>query len=101
MTSQKRLPQLAEVPTVAEAGVAGYESTGWFGLVVPAGTPTAVTMRLANDVGAVLQEEAVRTSLRNMGLEPTPSTPEGFESFIRDETRKWGQVIRNANLRLE
>lgn len=101
VTSQKRLPQIPEVPSFAEAEVPGYESVGWFGLVVPAGTPAGVVARLGNEVGAVLQDEPIRAAMRNMGLEAGVSSPDAFEAFIRAETQKWGQVIRNAGIKLE
>jgi tripartite-type tricarboxylate transporter receptor subunit TctC len=101
VTSQKRLPQIPEVPSFAEAEVPGYESVGWFGLVVPAGTPAGVVARLGNEVGTVLQEEPIRAAMRNMGLEAGQSSPDAFEAFIRSETQKWGQVIRNAGIKLE
>jgi tripartite-type tricarboxylate transporter receptor subunit TctC len=101
VTSQKRLPQLPEVPSFAEVELPGYESVGWFGLVVPTGTPAAIVARLGNEVGAVLQEEPIRAAMRSMGLEAGQSSPDAFEAFVRSETQKWGQVIRNAGIKLE
>jgi tripartite-type tricarboxylate transporter receptor subunit TctC len=101
VTSPQRLPQLPDVPTVAEAGLAGYDSTGWFGLVAPAGTPAAVVSRLNAEVTAALNDEAIRSSLRTLGVEPAPSTAEAFEATIRSETAKWAKVIRAANIKLD
>jgi tripartite-type tricarboxylate transporter receptor subunit TctC len=101
VTSQKRLPQIPDVPSFAEAELPGYESIGWFGLVVPTGTPAPVITRLGGELSAILQDEAIRTAMRNMGLEAGQSSPEAFEGFIRSETQKWGQVIRNAGIKLE
>ena len=101
VTSPKRLPQLPEVPTVAEAGLPGYDSTGWFGLVAPAGTPAAVVARLNAEFGAALNDEAIRTALRNMGVELAPTTPEAFEAYIKSESVKWAGVIKAAAIKLE
>ena len=101
VTSPKRLPQLPEVPTVAESGLADYDSTGWFGLVAPAGTPAPVIARLNAEFTAALNDDAIKAGLRNLGVEPAPSTPEAFEAYIKSETLKWAQVIRNAAIKLE
>jgi tripartite-type tricarboxylate transporter receptor subunit TctC len=101
VTSPQRLAQLPDVPTVAEAGLPGYDSTGWFGVVAPAGTPQAVITRLNAEFTAALNDETVRATLRAQGVEPTPTTPEAFEAYIRAETAKWAKVIRTANIRLE
>jgi len=101
VTSPQRLPQLPDVPTVAEAGLAGYDSTGWFGVVAPAGTPTAIIDRLSADINAVLGDEQIRTSMRNLGVEPAPSRPAAFEAYIRVETQKWARVIQQANIKID
>jgi tripartite-type tricarboxylate transporter receptor subunit TctC len=101
VTSPQRLAQLPDVPTVSEAGLAGYDSTGWFGVVAPAGTPGPVIARLNAEITAALHDEAIKTTLRNQGVEPTPSTPEAFEAFIRAETTKWARVIKTANIKLQ
>ncbi len=101
VTSPKRLPQLPDVPTVAESGLADYDSTGWFGLVAPAGTPAPMVARLNAEFGAALNDEGIKASLRNLGVEPAPSTPEAFEAYIKSETLKWAQVIKNAAIKLD
>ena len=100
VTSPQRLPQLPDVPTVSEAGLAGYDSTGWFGVVAPAGTPTAVVNRLNAEITAALNDEKIRDSMRNLGVEPAPSKPEAFDAYIRSETRKWSRVIEQANIKI-
>ena len=100
VTSPQRLPQLPDVPTVAEAGLAGYDSTGWFGVVAPAGTPDAIVKQLNAEIVAALNDEQIGASMRNLGVEPAPSTPEQFEAYIRSETQKWAKVIRQANIRI-
>ncbi|MEJ7930671.1 tripartite tricarboxylate transporter substrate binding protein [Ramlibacter sp. AN1015] len=100
VTSPKRLPQLPEVPSVAEAGLPGYDSTGWFGVVAPAGTPPAIVARLNKEITDALNDEQIRTSLRNLGVEAAPTSAKEFEDYIRSETAKWSQVIRKANIKL-
>ncbi|MCG2595796.1 tripartite tricarboxylate transporter substrate binding protein [Ramlibacter sp. XY19] len=101
VTSPQRLPQLPDVPTAAEAGLAGYDSTGWFGVVAPAGTPAAIVNRLNAEITAALNDPAIQASMRNLGVEPAPSKPEAFEAYIRSETQKWAQVIKQANIKIE
>ena len=101
VTSPERLPQLPDVPTVAEAGLAGYDSTGWFGVGAPAGTPPAIVARLNAEITAALRDEQVKASMRNLGVEPAPTTASAFEAYIRSETDKWAQVIRQARIKLD
>jgi tripartite-type tricarboxylate transporter receptor subunit TctC len=101
VTSPQRLPQLPDVPTVAEAGLPGYDSTGWFGVVAPAGTPAAVVQKLNAEITAALRDEQIVASMRNLGVEPAPSTPEAFDAYIRSESQKWAKVIRQANIRID
>ena len=101
VTSPQRLPTLPDVPTAAEAGLAGYDSTGWFGVVAPAGTSTSVIARLNAEITAALSDPQVQASMRNLGVEPAPGKPEAFEAYIRSETQKWAKVIRQANIKLD
>ena len=101
VTSPQRLPTLPDVPTAAEAGLSGYDSTGWFGVVAPAGTPAPVVARLNAEITAALNDPQVQASMRNLGVEPAPGKPEAFEAYIRTETQKWGKVIKQANIKLE
>jgi len=101
VTSPQRLPQLPEVPTVAEAGLPGYDSTGWFGVVAPAGTPAAIVERLSAEINAALGDEQIKANMRNLGVEPAPSRPAAFEAYIRAETQKWARVIQQANIKID
>ena len=101
VTGATRSAFLLEVPTFAEAGVTGYESTGWFGVVAPAATPPAVLKRLQTDIAAVLADRQVVASVNAIGVELTPSSPDEFDQFIRAETRKWAEVIKTSGTRLE
>ncbi|WP_418118937.1 tripartite tricarboxylate transporter substrate binding protein [Variovorax sp. 350MFTsu5.1] len=101
VTSAQRVPMLPEVPTVAEAGLPGYDSTGWFGVVAPAGTPAPIVARLNAEINAALGDEQIKATMRNLGAEPAPTSPEAFEAYIRSETKKWAKVIQTARIRLD
>jgi tripartite-type tricarboxylate transporter receptor subunit TctC len=101
VTGRARLADLPDVPTLAEAGVTGYESTGWFGVVAPAATPPAVVARLQADLQAVLTDPAVRAQGRAVGVELTPMGSAEFGRFIASETLKWGDVIRRSGTKLD
>jgi tripartite-type tricarboxylate transporter receptor subunit TctC len=101
VTSAQRLPMLPNVPTVAEAGLAGYDSTGWFGVVAPAATPAAAVARLHDEINAALNDESTKESIRKLGIEPAPQTREAFEAYIRSETQKWAKVIKTADVKLD
>ena len=100
VTSAKRLSALPDVPTVAEAGLPGYESVGWFGMVAPAGTPPAIVKKVHAALQTALNDPATQASIRNLGVEPAGSTPEEFGAFIKSETAKWARVIQKANIKL-
>jgi tripartite-type tricarboxylate transporter receptor subunit TctC len=101
VTGSSRLADLPDVPTLAEAGVKGYESTGWFGVVAPAATPPAVVARLQNELRAVLVDPAVVAQARAIGVELTPMTSAEFGRFIASETSKWADVIRRSGTKLD
>jgi tripartite-type tricarboxylate transporter receptor subunit TctC len=101
VTSAKRSPVVPELPTLAEAGVPGFESTTWQGLAVPAATPRDVIHRLHAELVKVVQSDDLRSRLIAMGTDPVGSSPEQFAAYIRLETAKWGKLIRNIGLRLE
>ncbi len=94
VTTAKRSPELPNVPTIAEAGVPGYEATSWFGLFAPAGTPAPVVAKLNAAIVKVLAQPDVKKKLAEQGAEPHAETPEQFADFIRKETAKWGQVVK-------
>jgi tripartite-type tricarboxylate transporter receptor subunit TctC len=100
VTSPQRLPMLPDVPTVSEAGLPGYDSTGWFGVVAPAATPTPIVDRLNAEINAALNDETIKASIRQLGVEPSPGTRESFEAYMRSETQKWAKVIKAANVKI-
>jgi len=101
VTGSTRLPQLPDVPTLAEAGVKGYESTGWFGVVAPAATPPAIVARLQNEMQAVLSDPEVIAGARAAGVELSPTTSAEFGRFIASETVKWADVIKRSGTKLD
>ena len=100
VTSPKRLSNLPDVPTLAESGLTGYDSTGWFGLVAPAGTPASIIQKLNAEFTAALNDEGIKSQMRQSGMEPVATTTEGLDAYIKSETQKWGRVIRQANIKL-
>jgi tripartite-type tricarboxylate transporter receptor subunit TctC len=101
VTSSKRLDEMKNLPTVAEAGYPGFEALAWNGLFTAPGTPTAVIDRINADVNAALQDPGVRENLIKQGLLIGGGTPASFRSFIDSETRKWGDIIKRVGLVLE
>ena len=101
VTSAKRSPTLPDLPTVAEAGVPGYEAIGWFGLLAPAATPKAVVNRLSADANAALREPDVVQKMLVLGAEPAGNTPERFAAFIRDDQGKWSKLMRERGIKPE
>jgi len=90
-----------DVPTVAEAGVAGYEVTVWFGLVAPAGTPREVIQKLNAEVTKILAMPDVRERFLAQGVDPVGSTPEQFADHIRSQMAKWAKVVQDAGVKAE
>ncbi|WP_353193332.1 tripartite tricarboxylate transporter substrate-binding protein [Pandoraea pnomenusa] len=98
----KRSNLLPNVPTVAEAGVPGYEAVGWLGLVAPKGTPPNIVATLNKQLAQVLAQPEVAKKLESLGYEPNPSpTPQAFEQGIRTEYAKWGKVVKDAGIQPE
>ena len=99
VTSAKRLPQLPEVPTLAESGLTGYDSTGWFGVVASAGTPLLAVARVNAAMVDALRDPGIQERMRALGVEP--GSPEAFGAYIRSETAKWAKVIKQGNIKLD
>jgi tripartite-type tricarboxylate transporter receptor subunit TctC len=96
-----RLPALPGVPTMAEAGVPGFETAGWFGVVAPRGTPDAIVERLAREIAAVLGTAEVRDRLAAMGAAPMPLGPAAFRAFIAAEVPRWREIVRASGAQLD
>lgn len=101
VTSAQRSPALPNVPTVAESGVPGYITTNWFGLAVPKGTPKEAINNIRADVMRALAAVDVKERLILQGAEASNFTSEEFARFLRDDTRRWGEVIKSAGIRAE
>ncbi len=96
VTGARRAEALPDVPTVAEAGVPGYQATNWYGLIAPAKTPKAAIARFSKDMVAALNTADVRQQLKDRGIEAAPSSPEEFTRFVREEEKRWGPIIRKG-----
>jgi len=101
VTSMKRLPNLPDVPTIDEAGVKGYESLSWSGIMAPLGTPRPVVDKLNAAIERSLRTEDVRRKFAALGIEPVGGPPEAFARHIRAESEKWGRLVKAANIRLD
>jgi tripartite-type tricarboxylate transporter receptor subunit TctC len=101
VTSKRRSPLLPDVPTMEEAGVAGFEVVAWGGIVAPAGTPRPVILRLNRELNNWLQAPATKAELAQAGQVALGGTPEFFKAHIDSEVKKWGDVIRNAGVTLD
>jgi tripartite-type tricarboxylate transporter receptor subunit TctC len=97
----RRSPALPDVPTVAESGLPGYDATGWYGMLAPAGTPRAAIERLHGEIVKILSVPETRRRLASEGAEAVGSTPEEFARFVREELAKWAEIIRGLGLRSE
>ncbi len=101
VTGAKRAPGADSIPTIAEAGVPGYEAVQWYGVLAPAGTPRDIITKLHAGVVRALQNPEVRQRLLNDGAEPVGSSPEEFTAYLRAETAKWAKVIQAAGIKPE
>ncbi|OGA48663.1 MAG: hypothetical protein A3F74_25260 [Betaproteobacteria bacterium RIFCSPLOWO2_12_FULL_62_58] len=101
VTAATRTPALPDVPTVAEAGLPGYEAVQWSGLLAPAGTPREIISTLHKEVVAILHTPEARERLANIGTEVVGSSPEEFAAFMKTETVKWARVAKAAGIQPE
>ena len=101
VTGSKRAPGADDIPTIAEAGVAGYEAVQWYGVLAPAATPRDIITKLHAGVVRAMQNPEVRQRLLNDGAEPVGSSPEEFAAYLRSETEKWAKVIKAAGIKPE
>ena len=101
VTTAKRSPELPNVPTIAEAGVPGYEATSWFGMFAPAGTPVPVLAKLNAAIVKVLAQPDVKKKINEQGAEVYSETPEQFAAFIQAESVKWGKVVKESGASLD
>ena len=100
-TGAKRGKALPELPTVAESGYPGFEAIQWYALVVPGATPKSIVARIHKDSLKALQNADVRASMKRLGLQQEPTTPEALVARIKKETATWAAIIKDADIRLQ
>jgi tripartite-type tricarboxylate transporter receptor subunit TctC len=101
VTSRTRVSAAPDVPTFAESGLPDYEATGWFGVVMPAGTPAEIVGRMNAELVTALKRQEIRERVLAAGAEASPSTPEEFGALIRSEIVKWGEVVRASGAKVD
>jgi tripartite-type tricarboxylate transporter receptor subunit TctC len=101
VTGSKRLPDLPDVPTVAESGFPGFEAYSWIGIFAPSGTPPATLKKLTEDVQATLRDPDVRTKLTDLGFEVMASDGPALDRFAREQHDRWNDFVKRTNLKVE
>ena len=101
VTSLKRLEALSQVPTLDEAGLRGFDASGWYGVVAPAGTPQAIVGRLNGEIARAIQSAELRSRLEAEGALAAPGTPEEFAALIRAEIARWDTVLKRAGVQAQ
>ena len=101
VTTAKRVAGVPEIPTIAEAGVPGFEASNWFGVSAPANTPRTITQLLSASIARVLQQSEIRARIVEDGAEPVGNSPDEFTAYVKSETVKWGKVARRAGIEPE
>ena len=99
ITSPQRSELAPELPTMAEAGVPGYEMSGWNGLFAVKGTPPEIVAKLHSEVAKILRTAEVRQELAALGAEPVGDTPEEFAAFLKADMARWGKIIQDKGIR--
>ncbi|MCS6944750.1 MAG: tripartite tricarboxylate transporter substrate binding protein [Sutterellaceae bacterium] len=99
--TSERISQLPDVPTVAEMGYPGFETSQWYGILVPAGTPREIVLRLQSEVAKALKSEAVQTRFAQDGAFGGGGSPEEFAAFIAAQQKIWGPIVKRANIKAE
>lgn len=101
VANAQRSSAFPQVPTIAEAGVPGYEASAWYGLFAPAGTPSGVISRLNAEVGHALKDPELKQRLESLGAEPLGGSPQEAAAYVQAEYAKWGKVIKQGSIKLE
>ena len=101
ISTPKRLPQLADVPTFEEAGIRGFDVTNWYGVMAPGGTPREIVQKLNADINKAMQVPEVRTQLERVGTQLNEQSSAQFEAFMKVEVAKYAKLIKDANIRIE
>jgi tripartite-type tricarboxylate transporter receptor subunit TctC len=98
VTTQARASALPDVPTIAEAGVAGYEVSGWYGVLAPPNVPKALVAKLNGEINRILNDPETRKTLSQQGADPLPESPEHFAATIKADLKKWAKVVAAAGI---
>ena len=101
VTSLKRIAVLDKVPTLDESGLKGFDSVAWNGVLMPAGSPREVVLKLNTEINRILTQQDVRARLTAQGADPVGGTPEEFAALVRAEIAKWAQVVKTSGARAE
>jgi len=101
ISSLKRSPQLPEIPTIAEAGVPGFEAENWFGMFAPAGTPKPVVKRVSDALVKVVRGSDVKSKFEALGADPVGSTPEAFAAFLRRDMQRYATVVKVSGAKID
>ena len=96
VSTAKRSPEMPEVPTIAEAGVPGYEATVWIGMLAPAGTPSEIVAKLNGEISKLVRTDEMQKLLAPTGMEPDPDTPAQFAAYLKADYDKWGKVVHDS-----
>jgi tripartite-type tricarboxylate transporter receptor subunit TctC len=99
--SAKRTAAFPDVPTIAEAGVPGYDASNWWGILAPAGTPASIVTRLHSEIAAILKSPDIHKRFESQGAEAISMAPAEFGKFIKTETAKWSKVVKEAHIKAE
>jgi tripartite-type tricarboxylate transporter receptor subunit TctC len=99
VTGAKRSPVLPDVPTMIESGLPGFEVISWYGFFAPAGTPRRVIDELNAAINDAVRDPSVRERMSRINMEPAGGTPEELDRFLREQIKRWGAVIRAANVK--
>jgi len=101
VSSRERSPFMPDLPTVAEAGVPGFDVSVWFGVVAPAGTPESVIAKLNSEINRILKLPAVVELFHKQGVVPLGGSPDAFAAFLRAQTAKWAKVVKDSGVKAE
>ena len=101
VSGPKRLAAAPEIPTVAEAGLPGYDVTGWLGIVAPRGVPAPIVARLNAELNRIMHEPEMVARLESQGAEVVTGTPAEFQAYIRGEIARWSRITREAGIQAE
>jgi tripartite-type tricarboxylate transporter receptor subunit TctC len=100
VTSKHRSPQLPNVPAIAES-IPGFENIGWFGLMVASGAPREVVEKIYRDTVKALEAPEIKSRFEGLGMVPVGNNPQDFAKAIREETERWGKIVRERKLVVE